>query len=473
MIDNTYQNNRQKSRKFSSRRLISLSILSLLLFCLTTSDAFGQVPTKAGEKAFKNSDTPSRKKTDTAKPKRTKYIPPKITQRNDPPRNDPPRRIPKNGGIKNKKNLVDSKLYTPGPNQVVFLGDKQLGVSDENSLLEESLSAGTYRFVVKTPEGEDVTNSILITISPEKNKHKLEIVPPEEEEDKPDSPTVDKPIDTDTISTGDAAEKILDILTRYGKPLKTNTITLSDWEFVYEMALANKLKNFTAIQIEAQRWFASGQIELAKGNYGNASGSFTKAIEFMPDSAYPYYALGETYTANKQTADAMQAYQKAVEVDPKFALAYRRIGDIQFAANRSKEAISAYESAIANGFDTSAIHTELGKAYKKNKRWEEAASQLEAVVKEAPTGDVYLELGDLYTELKRSINAYESYTKATELSPKSAPAFFKLGEVLYDQKSYQKALDAFETAIKLNDGGREINVGQASKFIKESKQKLK
>ncbi len=466
MIHSNFKANHKYSQTFLIPNLICYSILILMLFGLTTSAGYGQVPTKAAEKAY-DDPAPPKKKSDPAPLKRKKYIPPKIT-----PRNDPPRRpttilvVPKD-----KRKLINSKLYTPGPNQVVFLGDKKLGVSNKDSLLEESLVAGTYRFVVKTAEGDDVTNSILITISPKSNEHKLIFIPPDVEST--DDPTAEEKFDTDVESTGDAAERILDILTRYGNPQKTNTITLEDWEFVYEMALANKLKNFTAIQIEAQRWFASGQIELAKGNYGNASGSFTKAIEYMPDSAYPYYALGETYTANKQTADAMQAYQKAAEVDSKFALAHRRIGDIQLAGNRFKEAIAAYEAAISNGYDTPSVHFELGKSYKRTKRWENASREFEAVVKEAPTGDVYLELGDLYTELKRSINAYESYSKATELSPNSAKAFYKLGEVLFDQKSFQKALDAFENSVKLNNGGREINIAQANKFIKEAKQKLK
>lgn len=361
------------------------------------------------------------------------------------------------------------KFKTSEPNQEIWRGDKNLGVSDENSMFETWMEKGNYLVSVKTAEGDIVTKSMLISVDPENNEFDLI----EKEEIVEAEPKAEEMINNDFKESIDAAERINDILRRYGDPLKTNTVSLSDWEFVYQMAQANTLNNFTAIQIEAQRWFSSGQIEFAKGNYANAYAAFTKAVEFMPDSAYPFYALGNAYNANKQITDALNAYQKAVQINPKFALAYRKIGDIHLAANRPKEASVAFQSALLNGFDSPAVHYDLAKSHMKNKRWDEASKELEVVVKEAPTSDVFLTLGDLYTELKRNISAYEAYKKATELSPNSAPAFYKLGELMFSEREFEKSKVAFEKALELDEKGKEINLNQTKKYVREAAQKLR
>jgi tetratricopeptide (TPR) repeat protein len=360
---------------------------------------------------------------------------------------------------------------TPEPNQEIWRGNEILGTSDENAKFEIALPQGNYLVSVKNEAGDLIVSSMLVSVTPKNKEIKLvRNVDPAG----PLQLTAEETLKEQQLQEAlDAAEKINDIMKRYGDPLKTNTVSLADWEYVYQMAQANQLKDFTAIQIEAQRWFSSGQIEMAKGNYANAFKAFNQAAEFMPESAYPYYALGEAYLANKQPIDAFNAYQKAVQIDPKFALAQRKLGDLHLTANRPKEAGTAYETALANGFDTPAVHFDLAKAHLKNKRWDDASKELELVVREAPSGDVYVTLGDLYLELKRNISAYESYKKATELSPDSAHAFYKLGEILYNEREYEKAKTAFEQALVLDEQGTEINLNQTKKLVRESAQKMK
>lgn len=420
---------------------------------------------------YKNTKT----KKETTKPKTTKQVvkpaPPKAT----PPKKVVNKPVAKKSPVKKTTKKTNNSILvtfnTPEPNQVIWRGNEKIGTTNEEAKLETWMSKGNYLVSVKNQDGEIVLNSMLISISAENKSFKLE--KPIVEEEIP-QPTAEESLEEQQLKvTLDDAEKVNDILLRYGDPLKTSTVTLADWEFVYQMAQANQIKDFTAIQIEAQRWFSSGQIDFAKGNYANAYAAFVKSAEFMPDSAYPFYALGEAYWANKQAADALIAYQKAVQINPKFALAHKKIGDIHLVSNRTKEASASYQTAVKNGFDTPDVRFALGKSYLKNREWDNASKELEFVVKEAPTGDVYVTLGDLYLELKRNISAYEAYKKATELAPNSAQAFYKLGEILFNEREYELSKVAFESAVGLDEKGTQININQAKKLLREAAQKIK
>ncbi len=140
-------------------------------------------------------------------------------------------------------------------------------------------------------------------------------------------------------------------------------------------------KGFTATQIEAQKWFASGQIDLARRNFTDALTAFQNAKSFMKESAYPDYGIGETYLANKQPNDAIRHYQAAVVIQPTFALAHGRMGDIYSALNKHKEAAASYVSAVENGHNHHQFGTSLAKELIRNKAWSEASVQLEIVIK--------------------------------------------------------------------------------------------
>ena len=363
-------------------------------------------------------------------------------------------------------------FMTSSPQQEIWYGDKKLGITNGESQLEKWMKRGKYLLSVKNNDGDLIVKPKLVDISSKNTKFALLEEKPVEKP-KPKVKTVEEKIDTDLKESIEAADKVKDILARYIDPLKTGTVSQSDWEYVSKMVKANKLNNFTKIQIEAQSWFSSGQIEFAKGNYKNAYVAFKKSANIIPDSAYPHYALGNAYFANREIANATNAFKKTIQLDPGFALAHQKLGEIYSISGKNKEAIISYKLAIQNGFNTPDVRFDLAKIYIKEKRREEASKELESVAEEAPSADVYISLGDLYTDLKREISAYEAYQKATKLSPTSAIAFFKLGDILYSAREYQRSKKAFEQAMSLDKKGRKINILLARKFIRDAANKLK
>ncbi len=368
------------------------------------------------------------------------------------------------------KNYLDVTFLAREAAVEVYLNEKSIGVTDESRQLSKKLTAGDYLLMAKNKR-QILLSTKKISISPEQTTFKLfeEIVP------KP-TPTIEKPVEkeekTDIEKAIEISEKVKKILEDYSNPATTDSITPDDWQMVFQAAQLGQLQGYTAVQIEAQRWFASGQIELANGEFTNAFTAFKKAEEFMPTSALPFYGLGNTYFAKKQYLDALKLYQKALQTDPKLSMAHKKLGDTQRLLGKEKEAISAYKNAIQFGYNTLETRFWLGTLMLETKQIEEAIKELEAVAKEMPKAEVFISIGNGYEKLKRDVSAIEAYQKAIDTDPNSALAYYKLADVYLNQREYTKAKESYEKAIALDPEWKTLNKTETQKKLREASTKL-
>lgn len=399
---------------------------------------------------------------------------PKIAVRRNIPRK-PVRRTVKasdDNSTKNRKNLLTVTFTSKEPKTEIWLNEKKIGVTGDALTLTKKLAAGEYKVLAKTSR-QVFFPTQKITVTPEKTEFQLidpqflkpktppvAVVPPKQAEK------------SDLEIAREVSAKVKEILGNYADPKKTDSVTLKDWETVFQAAQLGQLQNYTAIQVEAHRWFASGQIELAKNEIPNALTAFQKAQEFMTNSALPFYGLGNTYFTGKQYQDALKSYQRAAQIAPKFAPVYRKLGDTYRILSKEKEAINAYKTAIFYGYDTTETRYLLGTMYLQNKQFEEGVAQLETVVKESPKPEVYIAIGEAYEKLKRGVSAIENYQKAIYLEPASAAAYYKLGIAYLEQREYVKAKESLEKAIGLDAEGKIINRAESQKKLREAASKI-
>lgn len=385
--------------------------------------------------------------------------------------NKPSTRSAKRPAAKTIRTNLNVTFITGEPFTDIWLNDKKIGQTGENLKLKKNLAAGEYRVMAKN-KYRVIFPMTRIAITNEQTEFSL-IEKPEIEKPEKDATETDTAKKSDQEIAMELRRKVGEILEFYADPKKTDSVTEEDWQIVFQAAQLGQMQDYTAVQIEAQRWFASGQIELFKLNYPNAFTAFNKAIEFMPNSALPFYALGNTHLANKQTADALKSYQRALQIDPKMAMAYKKLGDTLRILSKEKEAINAYKSAVQFGYDTVETRYGLALALLQNKQTEEAVTQLVEVAREKPNADVFLVIGDGYQKLKRDVSAIEYYQKAIQADPNSANAYFKLGDVYFSQREYVKAKEAFEKAIELDPNGKVLNKIEARKKVREAASKIK
>jgi tetratricopeptide (TPR) repeat protein len=444
-----------------ANRLAKTLVLALFLAVFAALGAdrsaiFGQP--KLGDSVYKNQKSADDKKKQKKKPT--------VAKNNVAP-------VKPTSGTNRKpapKNFLDVTFIAREPAVEVYLDEKKIGQTDDKFQLSKKLTAGEYLVMAKNNRRVLMT-SRRVTINPEQTTVKLfdEIIP------KP-TPKVEAPVQqkekTELEIALEISEKVKKVLQAYADPSTTDSVTTEDWQMVFQAAQLGQLQGYTAVQIEAQRWFASGQIELAKGDYTNAFTAFNKAQEFMPTSALPFFALGNTYYANQKYPDALKLYQKALLIDNKMAVGYRRLADTYRLLGREKEAISAYKNAIQYGYNTLETRFWLGTLMLETKQIEEAIKELETVAKEMPKAEVFISIGNGYEKLKRDVSAIEAYQKAIDADPNSALAYYKLADVYQSQREYTKAKEAYEKAQALDPEGKTVNKSELQKKLKEATDKV-
>lgn len=442
---------------FLSRLSAFFITLFFITLNVTAQDSLRQFLNTKPEKAVK---PPTTKKTSDSKPRYTR------TTRNSS----------KSTGkiVKITRGPVTVTFITAEPFAEVWLNEKKSGQSNEDSRLEKKLPMGEYRVMVRN-KVRVIYPLTKISISPDQTTFKLIEVKGDPPPPPPDKNGTTKVLnDDDRIKLAkDIGVEIKRILSDYADPQRTDSISTSDWELVYRAAQVGQLQGYSAVEIEAQRWFASGQLELAKENYTNAFTAFNKANEYMPNSGLLYYAIGNTYIANKQASDALKSYQRSLQLTPKMGMVYKKLGDAYRILEKEKEAIAAYKNAVLFGYDN--VETRLGLALTllQTKQTDDAITQLLEVEKQKKSAEVYLALGEAYEKTKRDVSAIEYYLKAVQAAPTSPTAYFKLGDVYYSQREYIKAKQAFEKATELDPEGKVLSKVEAQKKLREAASKIK
>jgi tetratricopeptide (TPR) repeat protein len=467
-MNNTKAFRRKNNLMFKSKRISELIKYFIQTSIIALGLAFGvNVSAVFAQDDLRNSVYGNSKKATSEKPKSSKKKTKTVIAKNN---NSATVKIASNTRKSSPKTLLDVTFVAKEPAVEIFLNDKNIGRTDEKLQFSKKITPGQYWVMAKNKR-QVLLSTRKINIGPELTTVKLF----EENVPKP-APTVEQPVQKQEKSDVEIAleisENVKKILETYANPATTDTVTTEDWQMVFQAAQLGQLQGYTAVQIEAQRWFASGQIELAKGEYTNAFTAFNKAQEFMPTSALPFYGLGNTYFAGQKYPDALKLYQKALQIDTKMAAAYKKLGDTQRLLGREKESIAAYKNAIQFGYNTLETRFWLGTLMLETKQIEEAINELEAVAKEMPKAEVFISIGNGYEKLKRDVSAIEAYQKAVDADPNSAIGYYKLANVYDSQREYTKAKEFYEKAISLDPEGKIVNKTEAQKKLKEASNKL-
>jgi Tfp pilus assembly protein PilF len=178
-----------------------------------------------------------------------------------------------------------------------------------------------------------------------------------------------------------------------------------------------------------------------------------EALADFPDSAKLWFAMGVAQFTDQKNDAAVQAFTCALEREPKMSPALAYLGMIRVDEGRIPDAIAYYQKAlgadehsavnhflIAEAFtkltapnDTQTqrhlnraleldpgfvqAHLELGKLFLRTSRFEDAAAELEGVVRADPKqAEAYYQLSRVYTRLKRRVDAQKAAAQFEQLS---------------------------------------------------------
>jgi tetratricopeptide (TPR) repeat protein len=192
--------------------------------------------------------------------------------------------------------------------------------------------------------------------------------------------------------------------------------------------------------------------ELHRGQrrYVEAEAELERVIALNPEAQEPYLTLARYHVERKAYDRAREVLQRLIERHPRLAQAHFLLGRLAIETDQLDEAITRLSRAVELDPDHDGAWTALGYAYEAKRQPDEAVAAYRHAVQSNPDNPTFVErLGDLLIRLGRFAEAQSEIESLTEVAPRDARLWTKLGAVYYEQKLWDKAADAFRRAVLL------------------------
>jgi predicted O-linked N-acetylglucosamine transferase (SPINDLY family) len=187
------------------------------------------------------------------------------------------------------------------------------------------------------------------------------------------------------------------------------------------------------------------------GRLSEAEEIYRQVVAQLPNFAPAVHYLGVIELQRGHGLAAVELIQRAIMLAPGNPIFHSNLGEAYRRLGRVEEAIASQSKAIALKPDLAQAHNNLGNALKDRGDVDAAIKSFaKAVGFEPEYAEAYTNLGTaLWTQGKLG-EAVIAYRKAISLKPDSAGAHYNLGNALADQGKFDEAAAAYSRAIELN-----------------------
>ena len=164
-------------------------------------------------------------------------------------------------------------------------------------------------------------------------------------------------------------------------------------------------------------------------------------IDIDRNSPQAWCAVGNSFSLQRDHDQALKCFKRATQLDPKFAYAFTLQGHEHVANEEYDKALSAYRSSIAAENRHYNAWYGLGKVFEKQGKYTFAEQHYRTAASINPTNAVLICcIGLVLEKLKNPKAALIQYSRACELSEKSALCRFKKARVLMTLQEPERAL---------------------------------
>ncbi|MBI4524820.1 MAG: tetratricopeptide repeat protein, partial [Deltaproteobacteria bacterium] len=201
---------------------------------------------------------------------------------------------------------------------------------------------------------------------------------------------------------------------------------------------------------------------LRNRDWANDETLFQKDIQAFPENAKLNFFMGSGAMDKQQWERALSFFQTASAINPRYsqsdALFSNRYGKLLLEVGRTHEAIDALEQATGIAPTWSVPQFNLGLAYAKQRRYQEAEAALRrAVSLNSQAADVYSSLSRLLIEMSRFEEAVSAAEEALRRDPEFLWAHFNRAWALEKLGRFPEAAAGYETVLSL---GRNLDLGE-------------
>jgi tetratricopeptide (TPR) repeat protein len=382
------------------------------------------------------------------------------------------------GGALSQQDALDRNVLftfiTDVADTDIYFGNDKIGRTNKEGKFTVSLPPGDY---VVTAKRGDIIRTKSLTVSRRATSYKFEMGQPTPTPTPSATPTpTPTPKPTPAATPAPSGDAVIETLLDQKKTSQLKPAELDGLLTVVFQEVAAEPSNK---QLQARAQFARGQVELLRRNYAEAEQAFGTALSFARDYALPHYGLGNLYLARGKFDLAVREFKAATDVDKKFTLGWTALAQAYEAQGNRSKAADAYArgAQLGSGTPEAGAGTDSGleaaRSLIRAKHWREAEAALLRLKNSAnPSSEVFLLLGDVYAGMKNhDLDAFDSYTEATQRAPVSPRAFYKLGELRFRDGNYEAAWGNLQCALELDPNGLVIDVPKARDMIAEALKK--
>jgi Tfp pilus assembly protein PilF len=166
-------------------------------------------------------------------------------------------------------------------------------------------------------------------------------------------------------------------------------------------------------------WFALGLAHFKNENPEKAEEAFKHSLDLNPNFASALAYRGMIRVQTGAAAEGITLYEKALQADPKITVVHYLIADALLKqADADPARVETHlKRAVESDPTFTPARISLAKLFMRTGRWQEAAGELEQVIKlDASLADAYYQLGRTYMRLKRTAEAQSTLATFKRLS---------------------------------------------------------
>ncbi|MBC7362416.1 MAG: tetratricopeptide repeat protein [Candidatus Aminicenantes bacterium] len=186
-------------------------------------------------------------------------------------------------------------------------------------------------------------------------------------------------------------------------------------------------------------------------NRNVADGIKNAILPQMPPLASCYFWLGNSYYMNGQYQEAVGTFSKAIELNPKAEIFYTQLGNSYLGLGEYEKAMQAVKRSLEIEQNNPFAYKILAKIYRTMKENEAAIEALKKAIALDPKDmDGYITIANIYGESGNYDEAINTLRKALENSPKNSMGIYYLARNYLAAGRFDEAINALNELLKLN-----------------------
>jgi len=197
------------------------------------------------------------------------------------------------------------------------------------------------------------------------------------------------------------------------------------------------------------------------GRRGEAKAQFDLVLKDDPRSVQALIGVANLLMQDGRNEDVVALCKRTLSLDGRNTQAYMLLGEVYAGSGRPAEALPAFEKAAEIQPKLTQNRLNLAGALVELKQYPRAETLLTEIVHEYPRFPLaQFNLGNLYDEQGRVVEALEHYRRALHLNPQYADAHFNLALLCERTGETLKAVHHWKCYLKLDNSGQWADIAR-------------